>query len=183
VWANDETHWIYYAEHPTEWEKNPMDGKKNWPYFGIHYYTETNNSKQFFPLMRISEMYLIYAEAANQANGSPTQKAVDYLNAIIDRANTPIETPWAPLNAYTNIPGTEERASIAMSKTEFNEKVFLEREWELCFEYAGYFDLLRTRRLETWPPEATTRYFKPSDYLFPIPPFDAEFIGQNPGYE
>lgn len=175
--------WIYYTAHPNADEQDPWDGKKCWPNMTkIQQLSDGGNGGILLPIMRFSEMYLIYAEAANLAENGPSAKAVQYLNAIIDRANEPFETPYDEINALTNVQGTEERASIAMSKDVFNEKVFEERQWELCFEFTGYFDLVRTRRLNTWPPESVTKNFVESDYLFPIPSFDASFIGNNPGY-
>jgi len=179
--------WIYYKNHPSDDAKDPWDGKKCWPNFTIQQqFADGGNACVLLPIMRISEMYLIVAEADNLANNGPTQRAVDYMNLIIDRANEPFESvfdTWDEDIKYTSTQGTEERASMAMSKEEFNEKVFLERQWELCFEFTAYFDLLRTRRLETWPPASAIESFTPKDYLFPIPAFDATIIGNNEGYE
>jgi hypothetical protein len=120
---------------------------------------------------------LIYAEAANMADNSPTQLAVDRLNLIIDRANTSFDSEIL----QTSIAGTEERASLNLSKEAFDAKVFAERDWELCLEYTKYFDVIRKRLLrEVNEPE--TYNFVETDYLFPIPPYDATFIGNNPGY-
>jgi len=175
--------WIYYSEHPSQGARVPWDGKKCWPNMTVaQQLTDGGNGGILLPILRISEMYLIFAEADNMAKGGPTEKAVEYLNKIIDRANEAFETPYEELNKYTNEPGTEERASLSMSKTDFDEKVFLERQWELCFEFTAYFDLLRTRRLETWNSESASQNFKETDYLFPIPAYDAMFIENNPGY-
>ncbi|WP_455637392.1 RagB/SusD family nutrient uptake outer membrane protein [Parabacteroides sp.] len=166
--------WVHY---PESIDQIPWDGKKIWPNLTIAQQAYGENSKVLLPILRISEMYLIYAEAANMANNGPTQLAVDRLNLIIDRANKPFESAIA----QTSIEGTEEKATINMSKEEFDTKVFEERDWELCFEFTKYFDVLRKKVLqEVNEPDAYN--FVETDYLFPIPPYDATFIGNNPGY-
>jgi hypothetical protein len=186
----DEWEWIYYTEHPSEGEQDPWDGKKCWPNMTIEQNMDDGgNAGILLPILRFSEMFLIYAEADNMASGGPTQKAVNYLNKIIDRANEPFDTPYDEITELTSKPGTEERASMAMSQKDFNEKVFLERQWELCFEFTAYFDLLRTKRLLEWvsenseDPDDIIESFKETDYLFPIPALDASYLGNNPGYE
>ena len=181
--------WIYYTEHPSDGERDPWDGKKCWPNMTLSQNLDDGgNSGILLPILRISEMYLIYAEGANNANNGPTDKAVEYLNMIIDRANEPFDTPYEGITEQTSRAGVEERASMSMSKDAFNEKVFLERQWELCFEFTAYFDLLRHRRLKewvsqhAWDPDVVASTFDESDYLFPIPEYDAGFIGNNPGY-
>ena len=120
-------------------------------------------------------MLLIYAEAANMANGGPTQQAVDAVNQVIDRANGYVENPLHP------------KMTTSMSQTEFDEAVIQERSWELVFENCDrWFDICRKRILD----EVTTRpdylaNFSEDDYLFPIPEVDLELnelLEQNPGY-
>lgn len=167
--------WTHYT---TSDDQIPWDGKKCWPNFSYDQQFNGAQANVLMPILRYSEMFLVYAEAANMANGSPTQLAVDRLNIIIDRANTPFDS----LIPETSTPGTEEKATIDMSKEAFDTKVFEERNWELCFEFTAYFDVLRKRLLrEVNEPDAYN--FTENDYLFPIPPYDATFIGNNPGYE
>jgi len=138
------------------------------------------------PFLRISEMYLCYAEAANMAEGRPSDLAVQRLNAIIDRANKPFDSPFP----RTKIQGTQERSSTSMSQADFNKKVLLERRLELGFEHTGYWDVLRTETLRqvnymiNYPDyyKGEIDHFQPKDYLFPIPPRDALTLGNNPGY-
>lgn len=131
------------------------------------------------PILRLSDVYLMYAEAANMAGTGPTQLAVDRLNAIINRANAPV----ASVFPQTSIPGTEAVATITMSKAAFNQKVWDERNYELCFEFDRYFDVLREKILQQVNlPDNANDYDAAKDYLFPIPPLDATFIGNNPGY-
>jgi hypothetical protein len=170
-----EWEWVYWVNSA---DQVPWEGKKIWPYLTIAQQTDDGgNPKTLLPIIRYSELLLIYAEAANMANNGPTQQAVDRINLIIDRANA----AFASDIPQTSTPGTEERASLSMSKEAFDAKVFAERDWELCFEYTKYFDVLRKRLLrEVNEPDALN--FVETDYLFPIPPYDATFIGNNPGY-
>jgi hypothetical protein len=103
------------------------------------------------------------------AAGAPIQLAVNRLNLIIDRAN-----------AGT---GKEPRATLAMSKSEFDQKVIDERSYELCFENDRYFDVLRKRILQKVNLPDNAQGYDENDYLLPIPALDARAIGQNPGFE
>ena len=154
---------IHYTESE---DQVPYMGKYNYP--NLSYEEQIGNSLINIPLLRLADVLLMYAEAANMANGGPTQLAVDRLNLIIDRAN-----------AGT---GLEQRAEITMSAEEFDKKVIDERSFELCFEFDRIFDVYRKRLLEEVMPPETLVDYNPEDYLFPIPAFDAEFIGQNDGY-
>jgi len=123
-------------------------------------------------------MLLVYAEAANMANGGPTQLAVDRLNMIIDRANKPFDS-WYP---ETSIQGTVSRATMTMSAQEFDDIVFRERDLELCFERETYFDVLRKEKLKEVNEPDYSINFELYRYLLPIPAADVLLIGQNPGY-
>ena len=113
------------------------------------------------------------------ANGGPTQLAVDRINVIINRANTPTDSP----QPKTSIPGDEPLATLGMSKDQFDQKVIAERDYELCFEFDRYFDVLRKKILREVNLPDDANDFKETDYFLPIPPLDATFIGNNPGYE
>ena len=165
--------------------ENPRPTKWTWPNLTVAQQVTQwgGNSGRLFPILRISEIYLIYAEATNMAAGAPTEKAVQYLNLIIDRANKPFTSVFEA----TSIPGTVERASLTDTKELFHKRVIDERRWELCFEFTAYFDVLRTGTLrETnfdpdWPDDRTDN-FTPKDILFPIPQIDTRYIGNNDGY-
>ena len=82
------------------------------------------NSDAYFPLMRYSEIYLIYAEAANEANDGPTTEAYTYLKKVRDRAHA-----------------TE--APAGMDKEQFRSFVIAERAREFALEGVRRFDLMR----------------------------------------
>ena len=105
--------------------------KKFWP-IGVNGYDgEFNNFKFIIPHMRLADVYLIYAEAVNEAYGpngtAPglALTAVDAINLIRARAEQPTVTSSA--TGYSN----------------FRELVWNERCVELCFEGNYWFDIRR----------------------------------------
>jgi hypothetical protein len=82
------------------------------------------NSDAYYPIMRYAEILLIYAEAANEANGAPTTEAYAQLNAIRSRSKATL-------------------APAAMNLEQFRSYVLSERARELLFEGIRRFDLIR----------------------------------------
>lgn len=164
---------IYDTSAPIiNWSKSsdgvPYIGKYNMPNLTYEQQVGGGDSGIEMKLLRFADILLIYAEAANMAGNGPTQLAVDRLNMIIDRAN-----------AGT---GLEARATLAMTRAQFDQKVIDERSYELCFENDRYFDVLRKRILEQVNLPDNAQGYDENDYLLPIPALDAKAIGQNPGY-
>jgi hypothetical protein len=133
------------------------------------------------PVIRYADVLLIYAEASNMASSSATvpQDAVDALNLIIDRANGGA--------GVVNSDARASRAITSMTKAQFDDRVIMERHFELFCEYNRWFDLIRKKLL------SDTRFFpvywgykaKDSDYLWPLPVLDLQqnpLLVQNPGY-
>lgn len=82
------------------------------------------NSDAFFPLMRYAELFLIYAEADNEANNGPSYLGRYYLNKIRSRVHA------------SEVPS-------GMSQQEFRSFVLAERAREFALEGVRRFDLLR----------------------------------------
>ena len=131
-----------------------------------------------WPILRYADVLLIYAEAANMANGGPTTEACNRMNEVIDRAN----------GNSTGLPG-HPRADVSWTEKQFDDAVIQERSWELFFEnYDRWFDICRKRILDD--PKVTVRAedrlnFSIDDYLFPIPETDLrmnKLLVQNDGY-
>jgi hypothetical protein len=162
------------GEHYTTWQnagRRPGIRKYLYgPLEELNAYTITYN----IPIVRYADVLLLYAEAANMANGGPTQEAVDAINLVIERAN--------------GSTGAEPLATTAMTKEAFDNRVMQERSWELCFEYDRWFDICRKRILKEVTQESLPMYvvnFSEEDYLFPIPQVDLRLntlLDQNPGY-
>lgn len=85
------------------------------------------------PLLRLAEMYLIAAEAENEANGPAN--AYQYINTIRKRARVNKADP-------TNVPDL-----TGLSKVQFKDAVLMERKWELHLEGSSWYDLKRTNTL------------------------------------
>ena len=96
--------------------------------------TTPGNTFHIFPVIRLADIYLLYAEAMNEAYG-PNQAngmeltATDALNKVRQRVGMPDYTP----------------ASVA----DMREKIRNERRVELAFEDQRYFDLRRWKLAET----------------------------------
>jgi starch-binding outer membrane protein, SusD/RagB family len=131
------------------------------------------------PVLRFADVLLIYAEASNMASAGANapQDACDAINRVIDRAN----------GGAINPDPRASRATTAWSKAEFDKRVIQERNFELCFEWDRWFDLIRKRLLgdpTVFPPYYGYVY-KESDNLWPIPTLDLQqnkLFVQNPGY-
>ncbi len=139
-------------------------------------------SQANFPIIRFADVLLIYAEASNMAStgANASQDACDAINRIIDRANGG--------DGIINPDTRASRATTAWTKADFDKRVIQERNFELCFEYDRWFDIIRKHLLQdpaVKPPYLGYSY-KESDYLWPLPKLDIQnnpLLVQNPGYK
>lgn len=138
--------------------------------------TDSNNARNNIPFFRLAEAYLIYAEAASEANGGPDALALERLNMIRRRGY------GLDLNSIS-----PEDYAAGLSASEFKERVLNERAYEFVLEMKRWNDLLRTGRAQETV-EATGKAWSDVSLLFPLPineinnnpalsPSD-----QNPGY-
>lgn len=145
-------------------------------------------------MMRFAEVLLNAAEAYNEADGGPSDKAYSYVNAVRNRVGLP------------NLPED-------LSKEEFRKALILERELEFGFEEVRWFDMIRwglkeafTTPLkgltsignknvdatvfrfaekEAYPPRKWYTEFDTKWYLAPIPAVEIQKnygMTQNPGW-
>jgi starch-binding outer membrane protein, SusD/RagB family len=77
-----------------------------------------------WPYLRLAEIYLSYAEAANEFNGGPTAEAYRCVNIIRNRVGLP------------NLPA-------GMTKDQFREQCLTERVCEFTMEEVRWYDLIR----------------------------------------
>lgn len=134
---------------------------------------DLGRSEANFPILRYADVLLIFAEAENMAQNGPTTEAYDAINMVRRRAfNEPLDVT----SAIADLPA-------GLTKEEFDAAVIQERNYELCFEYDRWFDIVRKRIL---PDVSLAEYlpnFSDEDYLYPVPEYDARILGsQNPGY-
>jgi hypothetical protein len=131
-------------------------------------------------VLRYADVLLMFAEAENEVNG-PTEKAYEAINKIRQRARD---------ENGNNIDEPEEIAELpdlaGLSKDEFRQAVWKEREMELCFEGHHRWDLIRQGRfVEVVNASNIPSKISEKNQLFPIP--DLEILAnpnleQNSGY-
>lgn len=85
------------------------------------------NSGKDFPLYRYADVLLMFAEAQNEADGSPNAAAYDAINQVRARSNLP--------------------ALSGLNLENFREAVWQERYHELFAENKAWFDMVRTRKI------------------------------------
>lgn len=154
-----------------------------WPKKLANYLTAFDNGFSWtdfsMPVMRMAGIYLLYAEALNEANG-PTQEAISYIDKIRSRAGLEgVTDSWNKYARDPNKPNT---------KDGLREIIHQERRIELCFEGQSGWDLRRWKELQAvlsaplkgWSvyEEAPVNYYRAKnveipvfgtrDYLWPI---------------
>ena len=144
-----------------------------------------------WPIIRLSELYLNYAEALNEFSG-PSPEVYEALNIIRDRAGIPsVQESWTNI-AYAATPNKH------TTKDGLREIIRQERMIELAFEGHRYYDVRRWKLAEEYfstpikgwsvDEESENNYYQimdvslrsfssPRDYLQPIS-FDE--ISRNP---
>ena len=140
----------------------------------------TRNASDMFEMiyhLRMSEVYLIFAEASARSNSTVTPEALEALNAVRLRAGATVSDE----DGFVTYPAT-------ISFPEFLEAVRIEKNIELAVETGEeWFDLVRYHFVDgfdvtTVKPTATD----PSKYILPIDATTIEAGGnvvvQNPGY-
>lgn len=138
-------------------------GPKSGGYYGS---AVANLADGFYSLVRYADILLVYAEAANKAEGSPSAEAYDAINQVRRRAGL------ADLKGLT--------------AEQFDQAVLDERNWELAFECNRWFDMCRrhivAEVVRQYYPEATVT---DNNYLLPKPNDQLAImlgVSQNPGY-
>jgi len=149
------------------------------------------NSKLNFPVIRYSEVLLLYAEALNELNGGPTPDAYAAINIVHGRAYSSYTSGGNYTDhTYDLTPGLSQQA--------FRDAVFIERRKEFIQESQRWFDLVRRTDLGPGQYYLKSVYAMPGnpksaatlkDTLFPIPQTEIDLYGgknpnfqQNPGW-
>lgn len=152
-----------------------------------------------WPIIRLGELYLNYAEALNEYAG-PDQKVYDALNVIRQRAGIPdVEVVWADANLAVNV-------NKHLEKTGLRDIIQQERRIELAFEGERNYDVRRWMKGENlfkgevlgWSVDESDRtkyyvlrpvgqrsFISPRDYLHPIKYKEITVnsnLVQNPGW-
>lgn len=138
-----------------------------------------------FPIMRLAELYLLYAEALNEWQG-PGPEVNKYVDLVRARAGLePVATAWSN---YSTNPGKPD------SKTGMREIIHQERMIELAFEGKRFWDIRRWKTatdvmntpIRSWDMKQINAkdYYRPTvvfnltfglkDYFFPIRESDVD---------
>jgi len=139
------------------------------------------NTPYPYPLIRLADLYLLYAEALNEVNTAPTDDVYNYVNLV--RARAGLATVQ---NAWSN---------YSISPTKYTTRdgmrsiIQRERAIELCFEGQRYWDLVRWKtaaqdlsgNVTGWDRTAknadlfyreltfySRKFVAPRDYLWPL---------------
>ena len=149
-----------------------------------------------WPIIRLADLYLYYAEALNEVNG-PTDETLDWINQVRERAGIPtVQEAWSSFS--TN-------PTEYQSKDGFRKIIHQERLIEMAFEGNRYWDLRRWKEatqqisqpVRGWnisqeepevyyqPVALFGQTFKRRDYFWPIKEQDIIVnpnLVQNPGW-
>ena len=120
-----------------------------------------NETSSDFPIIRCAEVMLLYAEAANELSSTPTQAALDALNAVRSNANIATKT----LADYP-------------TKEAFRSQVYLQRRLELALECDRWFDIVRTGQFSTLYPSVPAYR-----QLYPVPSVEIENVNNKTGWQ
>jgi len=137
-----------------------------------------------FPIVRLADLYLLYAEALNESKTTPDAEVYEYIQLVRDKAGLDVETgglvdTWS---TYSNQPDKPK------SKSGMREIIRRERLIELAFEGQRFYDLRRWRLAMEYLSQPirgwnvaekdeigyyqvkyiATRKFTPKDYFWPI---------------
>lgn len=147
------------------------------------------------PLIRLAGLYLLYAEALNEVESSPTEEVYEYIDRVRDRAGLE-----GVREAWSNYSRNPQKAT---TKDGMRQIIRQERRIELAFEGQSGWDLRRWkelqgvlgRPLQGWNVlgETPADYYRPvtviiplfsvRDYLWPLNNYDVvvnEHLTQNP---
>lgn len=128
-----------YTVHNNKWSKL-------WTSEGNALGNQTSGSTGInYPYMRYADVLLMYAEAANELNEGPTEKAVECLATVHGRAFADGDPTFI----------TEAQAS----KEAFEDAVLDERKWEFAGENSRWRDLVRTNRYSVETVYSFLRYY------------------------
>ena len=175
----------------TSWNDNDLRKQHNFYSWNIGLGTNTLLFKKYidptgttaasndYPLYRYPELLLIYAEAANKANGGPTSEALECVNQIHRRA-------------YGYNPNMSSAVDFKIGdydEMSFDELVIQEKGYETLLEGKRWLDLVRTGRASETIKSVLGIDLNESLYLWPIPEVETNYnkaidpvADQNPGY-
>ncbi|MDR3261588.1 MAG: RagB/SusD family nutrient uptake outer membrane protein [Tannerella sp.] len=150
-----------------------------------------------FPIIRLADLYLLYAEALNEINPGPTEEIYEYLDKVRERSGVPdVRTSWQKAKDKQK----------PYRQDGLREIIHRERLIELAFEGTRFWDLRRWKEAEIYlnkpirglnilaieaevfntPQTLYNPKFTDKDYLWPLRIGNLlknKNLQQNPGWE
>jgi len=160
----------YWAKKPSNY-KSVYNGSKN----------TLESTKYAFPIIRLADLYLLYAEALNESKEAPDASVYEYIDKVRERAGLKgVVESWTNYSKYGAFPTT--------TKDGMREIIQRERKIELSFEGKLFWDIRRwktaIKEMNTvivgWNVDGSTEAdyyriipladitFSTKDYLWPI---------------
>jgi len=204
--VSDEDPWHIHArggEFASVFERSQYSITGYWPKKLVSMDSQVKNGTSFsdkrysFPIIRLADLYLYYAEALNEAKGTPDTEVYEYLDIVRDRAG--LKTVVSSWNSYSSNP------TKPTTKEGLRKIIRQERMIEMAFEGGRFWDIRRWKTakllmsipIKGWnvlENEAEAYYtvktlynptFSERDYLWPIPEneiINSPSLIQNPGW-
>ncbi|MCG6188599.1 RagB/SusD family nutrient uptake outer membrane protein [Maribellus maritimus] len=104
--------------------------------------TAPSYNRYAFPVIRLADLYLMYAEALNEVKAAPDDEVYEYIDLV--RARSGLEGVVASWANYSN------NASKPLSRDGMREIIRQERMIELAFEGIRFWDLRRWKLAEEY---------------------------------
>ncbi len=162
---------------------------------------EASNAPTFyrysFPLIRLADLYLLYAEALNEVKSAPDAEAYEYIDLVRKRSglNGVVES-WAANSVNPDKPSTKEGMREIIQRERMIELAFEGhrfwdlRRWKLAEEYLNKpirgLNILGTTAADFYvEQELFTPTFSMKDYLWPLRTGNLlrnKNLVQNPGW-
>lgn len=175
---DDEVNPLYFVQAKANGLAGPSDNIRlnitgYWPKKLVSYasvYDDGFQTSPFrLPLIRLAGLYLLYAEALNEASG-PSTEVYNYIDLVRKRAGLKgVLDSWS---AHSRNPGK------ASSKEGLRQIIHQERRIELCFEAQSGWDLRRWKELQSvlsapvqgWSiyDSEAVNYYRPTTQFIPI---------------
>lgn len=139
---DNDTYWIeskrgqFLGKQQAGWHSVPGYFAKKLVYYTNTSINSTTYTSTNYPwvMLRLGDLYLLYAEALNESNG-PSQEVYDYIDKIRMRAGLPgMEESWSNFSKNPNKYTTKEG---------LREIIHQERSIEMIFEGQRFWDLRR----------------------------------------
>ncbi|MCK0158032.1 RagB/SusD family nutrient uptake outer membrane protein [Cellulophaga sp. F20128] len=205
--ANDEANpWFVHArggEFASVFEISQYSVTGYWPKKLVAIPTQVNTGQSLsttryaFPIIRLADLYLYYAEALNESKTAPDAQVYEYIDLVRERAGlSSVVDSWSAFSSNPSKPTT---------KNGMREIIQQERMIEMSFEGARFWDLRRwklakdymNKPIKGWnvlENDADDYYtirtlynptYSEKDYLWPIPETETikdPSLIQNPGW-